>query len=330
MPERDVLLSVDKVGKSFDAGRRGFLGLGRKRHVRALDDVTLAIGRGEVLGLVGESGSGKSTLGRLIVGLDRPTEGRITLVKGRAVDLGAQMVFQNPMGSLNPRQRVRDIIAEPLIVHRVGDDIPARVAELLRQVGLSADIAERRPHEMSGGQAQRVGIARALALDPELIVCDEPISALDVSIQAQVLNLFAEIQERTGCSFLFISHDLPVVERLSHRVAIMYLGRIVEIAETAELFSRAAHPYTRALIESAPRLEAKKRDFRPVEGEIPSPIDPPKGCHFHPRCSMAFERCRIERPAAHEVAPGHLSCCHLNEPGLSAFASTKVRTDAAQ
>ena len=319
MLDQSALLKVDRVGKTFHLGRRGFLGFGPKRKVRALDDISLEIGRGEILGLVGESGSGKSTLGRLIVGLDHPSEGHIGFA-GRVsrsdgpqpIDLGAQMVFQNPSGSLNPRQRVRDIIAEPLIVHHVSGDIAARVAELMQQVGLPSDFAERRPSEMSGGQAQRVGIARALALAPELIVCDEPISALDVSIQAQVLNLFADIQEQTGCSYLFISHDLPVVERISHRVAIMYLGRIVEIAGTNELFARPTHPYTRALIASAPRLEAKKLSFRPVEGEIPSPINPPNGCHFHPRCPLAVERCRVERPMAREISPGHFSSCHLD------------------
>jgi len=319
MPEAMPLLTIDKVSKSFGLGRRGFAGFGRKREVHALDEVSLTIGAGEILGLVGESGSGKSTLGRVVVGLHQPTSGKVSFAKAgagegpiRAVDLGAQMVFQNPLGSLNPRQRVRDIIAEPMIVHKSETDVAARVAELMEQVGLSPEFGDRRPDQMSGGQAQRVGIARALALRPELIICDEPVSALDVSIQAQVLNLFARIQKDEGCSYLFISHDLPVVERISHRVAIMYLGRIVEIGDAAGLFANPAHPYTRALIESAPRLEARKRSFKPVQGEIPSPIDPPKGCHFHPRCPLAFDRCRIERPKAHQVGPGRLSACHLN------------------
>lgn len=314
--DRAPLLKIENVGKTFELGRGGYFGLGGARSLRALDGVSLEIGHGEILGLVGESGSGKSTLGRAVVGLTKPTEGRITFTgtsrgKGnRAVDLGAQMVFQNPNLSLNPRQRVKDIIAEPLIVHRIGGDVKARVAELLQQVGLSPELAERRPSEMSGGQAQRVGIARALALSPDLIVCDEAISALDVSIQAQVLNLFAEIQEQTGCSYLFISHDLPVVERLSHRVAIMYLGRIVEVARTAELYAQPRHPYTRALIASAPRLEARKLNFKPIEGEIPSPINPPSGCHFHPRCPLAIDRCRVEKPRLEAVAPHHVAACH--------------------
>ncbi len=314
----DALVAVRHVGKTYNAGRGGFLGLGARRRVHALDDVSLEINPGEIVGLVGESGSGKSTLGKLIVGLEQPTSGEIVFSRGTmhpvAVEgfgLDVQMVFQNPSGSLNPRQRVKDVLAEPLQVHSRGIDIEARVAELMEKVGLPAHFADRRPHEMSGGQAQRVGIARALALNPRLIVCDEPISALDASIQAQVLNLFCELQEQTGCSYLFISHDLPVVERLSHRVAIMYLGRIVETAPTRTLFNSPAHPYTRALIDSAPRLEARKRQFRPVEGEIPSPIDPPKGCHFHPRCPLAQDICRREEPPAREISPGHVSRCHF-------------------
>ncbi len=314
----EVLVSIRHVSKVYSAGRGGFLGLGALRLVHALDDINLDIHAGEIVGLVGESGSGKSTLGKLIVGLEPPSAGEI-LLSGKppqqsaaeGADLAVQMVFQNPSGSLNPRQRVRDIIAEPLQVYRRDTDIEARVSDLMEKVGLPASFADRRPHEMSGGQAQRVCIARALALDPRLIVCDEPISALDASIQAQVLNLFCELQEQTGCSYLFISHDLPVVERLSHRVAIMYLGRIVETAPTRALFSAPSHPYTRVLIESAPRLEARKRQFRPVEGEIPSPLDPPSGCHFHPRCPMAQDICRKEAPAVREVAPGHFSRCHF-------------------
>lgn len=314
------IVSLSKVTKHYNVGRGGFWGLGAKRVVQALEDVTLQINPNEILGLVGESGSGKSTLGRLLVGLEPPTAGGIIFntadVNSTAVsgaDFSAQMVFQNPSGSLNPRQRVFDIIAEPLKVNKSPLDIGERVTALIEQVGLSSDFANRRPHEMSGGQAQRVGIARALALNPRLIICDEPISALDVSIQAQVLNLFTEIQERTGCSYLFISHDLPVVERISHRVAIMYLGRIVETAETKDLFAHPHHPYTKALMESAPRLVAKKRRFKPVEGEIPSPLNPPTGCHFHPRCPFATERCRNARPETREVAPGHLSACHLGD-----------------
>ncbi|MCY6379380.1 ABC transporter ATP-binding protein [Hoeflea prorocentri] len=295
------------------------MGLGPKRRLQALDNINLEIRRGEILGLVGESGSGKSTLGRTVVGLTAPTEGQIKFVSSndtselRSKRFGAQMVFQNPYLSLNPRQKVKNIIGEPIEVHHIEGDVHQRVSELMAQVGLSPQFAERRPSEMSGGQAQRVGIARALALSPELIVCDEAISALDVSIQAQVLNLFSEIQEQTGCSYLFISHDLPVVERLSHRVAIMYLGRIVEVAETTDLFAHPRHPYTRALIGSAPRLEAKKLKFEPIKGEIPSPINPPIGCHFHPRCPLAIDRCRVERPALVASEAGHLAACHRAE-----------------
>lgn len=331
--ERPVLLRADSISKTFSLGRRGFLGTGPRREVRALDEITIEIRKGEILGLVGESGSGKSTLGRVVVGLTKPTGGNISFTAangraGKAVDFGAQMVFQNPSGSLNPRHRVKDIIAEPLIVHRLANDIPARVKDLMRQVGLSPSLAERRPREISGGQAQRVGIARALALSPDLIVCDEAISALDVSIQAQVLNLFAEIQEQVGCSYLFVSHDLPVVERLCHRVAIMYLGRIVETADTTDLFDNPRHPYTRALIASAPRLEAKKMQFQPVKGEIPSPINPPSGCHFHPRCPFAIERCRVEKPQARSMGEGHFAACHRAEE-LPAVTARDADTKAA-
>ena len=308
------LLSVRSVSKRYRAGNAGPLGFGRRRFVHALDAISLEIAAGEVLGLVGESGSGKSTLGRLIVGLEPPSAGALVFAEGHARPgaSSAQMVFQNPTGSLNPRQRVLEIIAEPIRVHRPSEDAVAVARALMERVGLPAALAERRPHEMSGGQCQRVGIARALALNPMLLVCDEPVSALDVSIQAQVLNLLADLQEDTGCAILFISHDLPVVERLSHRIAIMYLGRIVELAPTAALFGRPVHPYTQALIESAPRLDQRRRGFMPVQGEIPSPLTPPSGCHFHPRCPFAMERCRSERPLLREVGPGHVSACHLD------------------
>lgn len=326
MPE--PLVSMNNVARTYDVGRAGFWGLGERRSLKALDEVTLDINEGEIVGLVGESGSGKSTLGRLIVGLEKPTRGEIhfsreaqthSVVEG--ADFGAQMVFQNPSGSLNPRQKVWDIIAEPLLVYRSLVDVKDRVEALMQQVGLPAEFARRHPYEMSGGQAQRVGIARALALDPRLIVCDEPISALDVSIQAQILNLLTEIQERTKCSYLFISHDLPVVQRMSHRIAIMYLGRIVETATAAELFANPHHPYTKTLMESAPRLEAAKRDFKPVAGEIPSPLNPPTGCHFHPRCPFVMDRCRVEQPKLRTVAAGHVSACHLDDEDCGSEAS---------
>ena len=307
----EPLLSIRSVSKRYPAGRTGFLGFGPRRQVNALNAVSLDIREGEIVGLVGESGSGKSTLGRLIVGLEAPSEGQLAF--GRTPDgaTGAQMVFQNPAGSLNPRQKVADILAEPLKVHGYTGDIAARVRELMDQVGLSPHFAERRPHEMSGGQAQRVGIARALALDPKLIVCDEPVSALDVSIQAQVLNLFINIQKRTGCSYLFISHDLHVVGRLCDRVAIMYLGAIVEVGPTEAVFADPRHPYTRLLLDSSPQLVAQKRRARPIVGEIPSPLDPPDGCYFNPRCPRATEICRSRRPAlSGDEATRRFACHH--------------------
>jgi peptide/nickel transport system ATP-binding protein len=317
MTEAAPVLDVRKISKLYDIGG-GFLGRKGARVVRALDEVSLSVGPGEALGLVGESGSGKSTLGRIIVGLEAPTSGTFHYRRSGAeggFDLksGPQMIFQNPAGSLNPRQRVKDIIAEPLVVHGGPMDVAERVRDLMKRVGLPSQLAERRPHEMSGGQCQRVGIARALALNPALLVCDEPVSALDVSIQAQVLNLFADLLDETGCSYLFISHDLSVVEHLCQRVAIIYLGRIVESAPADVLFGRPLHPYTQALIDALPTLDHRRRNFAPIQGEIPSPLDPPQGCHFHPRCRFATERCRIERPVTREVEPGHLAACHLLE-----------------
>jgi oligopeptide transport system ATP-binding protein len=293
--------------------------------VKAVDGVDFTINRGETLGLVGESGCGKTTTGRCILRLERPTAGEI-LFDGRDVnrmqrsELVAlrrrmQVIFQDPYSSLNPRMKVGDIIAEPIKVHGVEPDAArrrARVRELLAVCGLDPKFTDRYPHEMSGGQRQRVGIARALALDPEFIVCDEAVSALDVSIQAQVVNLLEDLRERFGLTYLFIAHDLSVVRHLCQRVAVMYLGRIVEIADNNELFDNPLHPYTQALLSAVPipdpRIEAM-REFHPPKGEVPSPLNPPPGCVFHPRCPMAVEGCRRDRPALRELRPGHWVAC---------------------
>jgi peptide/nickel transport system ATP-binding protein len=293
--------------------------------VHALDHVDLAVRPGEVLGLVGESGCGKSTLGRIVSRILEPTAGE-RLWKGRpyaqyeasasrAERLAVQMVFQDPFASLNPRMRIADIIGEAPVVHGLvaPSARDAYVADVMQRVGLDAGLARRFPHQFSGGQRSRIGIARALAVKPRFLVCDEAVAALDVSIQAQVLNLFIRLREEFGLTYLFISHDLGVVRHLSDRVAIMYLGRIVESADADDVFARPNHPYTQALLAEVPRLEATKRAYVPIRGEIPSPIDPPPGCHFHPRCPHATDRCRAEVPALREIAPGHLSACHLNE-----------------
>ena len=297
--------------------------------VKAVDGVDFTIGRGETLGLVGESGCGKTTTGRCILRLERPTAGQI-LFDGQdiagldrkhlvAMRRRMQVIFQDPYSSLNPRMKVGDIIGEPIKVHGVEPDANkrrARVRELLSVCGLDPKFADRYPHEMSGGQRQRVGIARALALDPEFIVCDEAVSALDVSIQAQVVNLLEDLRERFNLTYLFIAHDLSVVRHLCQRVAVMYLGRIVEMAECDELFDNPLHPYTQALLSAVPvpdpRVEAT-RTFRPAKGEVPSPINPPSGCVFHPRCPMAVEGCQRARPELRELRPGHwVACSEVN------------------
>ena len=293
--------------------------------VHAVDRVDLRIMPGEVVGLVGESGCGKSTLGRIMAGIMPPSDGEIlwqgqdrrTLAPaaGRAARLGAQMIFQDPMSSLNPRKQVIDIIGEAPVAHGIVTrrEKDSYVAAMMQRVGLDPSFRGRYPHQFSGGQRQRIGIARALAVKPQFIVCDESVAALDVSIQAQVINLFLELKRDLGLTYLFISHDLGVVKHISDRVAIMYLGRIVESAPADAFFAQPNHPYTVALLNEVPTISNRRRVFSPVKGEIPSPLHPPSGCHFHPRCPHAFDRCSREAPELKQIASGHVSACHLND-----------------
>ena len=284
--------------------------------VHAVDRVSFSIARGEVVGLVGESGCGKSTVGRLACGLLEPSEGQV-LYKGQrpAGTQRPQMIFQDPFASLNPRMRVEEIVGEAPVVHGFvpKSELKDYVSRMLEQVGLDPSYRRRFPHQFSGGQRARIGIARALAVKPDFLVCDEAVAALDVSIQAQVLNLFMDLRESLGLTYLFISHDLGVVRHLAQRVVVMYLGRVVESAPAAELFAAPNHPYTQALLAEVPKLERKRREFAPIKGEIPSPLAPPPGCHFHPRCPHAMERCAREVPLLREIAPGRISACHLND-----------------
>jgi peptide/nickel transport system ATP-binding protein len=321
------LIEVRAVSKRFaaapDLGRRMAERLGAAKPapmVRAVDDVSFAVYSGEVVGLVGESGCGKSTLGRMVADVMTPSEGSI-LYRGEArqgdlkARLAVQMVFQDPFASLNPRMRVAQILGEAPLAHGLikRKEFDGFVDALLRKVGLDPSYKRRYAHQFSGGQRQRIGIARALAVNPEFIVCDEPVAALDVSIQAQILNLFIAMRQELGLSYLFISHDINVIRHIADRVLVMYLGRVVESASTEELFAEPNHPYTRALLLEAPHIERRHTSFTPVKGEMPSPLNPPSGCHFHPRCPFAFERCNKEMPELKTIAPGRLSACHLND-----------------
>jgi oligopeptide/dipeptide ABC transporter ATP-binding protein len=322
-----VLLSAEGVTKHYALRGGAFL----RRDVgavRAVDDVSLAIEAGETLGLVGESGCGKSTLGRVLIRLAEPTGGRIVFdgddivelsgARLRAARRGMQIIFQDPYGALNPRMSVEDIIMEPLLIHGARANAQTRktVAEMLDRVGLSARVRDRYPHEFSGGQRQRIGIARALVLNPKFVVCDEPVSALDVSVQAQIVNLLQDLQRELGLTYLFIAHDLGVVKHISTRVAVMYLGRIVEIAEKRSLYAAPRHPYTQALIAAVPvahpseRAAARARRTK-LSGDIPSALHPPSGCRFHTRCPYAMPICNEQDPVLTETAPGHAAACHL-------------------
>ncbi len=319
----EPLLTVRNLVKSYTVQRRSVFGA--LPRVMAVNDVSFHLQAGETLGIVGESGCGKSTLGKSILRLIEPTSGQVFLnqrsLQGlppselRELRKEMQIVFQDPFASLNPRMKVRDILAEPFRIHRLTDEkeIDAHVRQLLDKVGLGEEALSKRPHEFSGGQRQRIGIARAIALKPKLVVADEPVSALDVSIQAQILNLLCDLRRELGLSFLFIAHDLAVVEHISHRIAVMYLGKIVEICATDELFSRPLHPYTRALIASVPNIDGRK-PAETLKGDVPSPVNPPAGCTFHTRCPLAQARCRSDAPALRDMklsGDQHLVACHF-------------------
>ncbi len=321
---REVVLRVENLKKYFPINRGIF-----QRHVgdvKAVDSVSFDVHRGETLGLVGESGCGKTTTGRTIIRLYEPTAGRVdflghdmALLKGEAlrqIRQKMQMIFQDPYASLNPRMSVFSIVGEPLEVFHIaaGEERKDRVAELLELVGLNPDFMRRYPHEFSGGQRQRIGLARALALNPDLIICDEPISALDVSIQAQVVNLLEDLQEKLGLTYVFIAHDLSMVRHISNRVAVMYLGKIVELTDRDTLYSNPQHPYTQALLSAVPvpdPVVEEKRHRIILEGDLPSPANPPKGCNFNTRCPKVFDTCFEVEPDMVEIAPGHFCACHL-------------------
>jgi oligopeptide/dipeptide ABC transporter ATP-binding protein len=324
-----ALLEVEGLRKYFPVHSTGIVAR-KAGQVHAVDGLSFSIANGETLGLVGESGCGKSTAGKTVLKLIEPTAGTIRL-RGRDITRFSrgqmrplrremQLIFQDPFASLNPRMTAGAIVREPLWIHRIGNasERDERVAQVFERVGLRPEQATQFPHQFSGGQRQRIGIARALVLEPDLIVCDECVSALDVSIQAQVINLLMDLQEEFDLAFLFIAHDLAVVEHISHRVAVMYLGRIVEITDRRSLFTSPLHPYTEALLSAVPVPDpgGTRRKRMILEGDVPSPISPPTGCHFHPRCPKAMDRCRVEAPELHEEQPGHFVSCHLHTGGV--------------
>ena len=316
--EKEVLVKADHI-KVYFKGKNKKSGV-----VKAVDDITFDIMKGETFGVVGESGCGKSTLGRTLVRLQKPTEGHIYLedkdisnLKGnelKKMRKSAQIIFQDPSACLNPRRTVKQILMEPFEIHGMKSqmNVDARILELLHLVGLDAYHLSRYPHELSGGQKQRIGIARALALEPKIIICDEAVSALDVSVQAQVLNLLQELKEKLGLTYFFISHNLNVVYQVSDRVGVMYLGRMVEIADYDQLYEKRYHPYTEALLSAIPQVDHEERTERiHLEGEVPNPSNPPSGCHFHTRCPKACDQCRTEVPELKEITKGHFVACHL-------------------
>ena len=317
--DKEVLVKADHVKVYFKGKKRG-------QTVKAVDDVSFEIMKGETFGVVGESGCGKSTLGRTLIRLQQPTEGHIYLngtdiagLKGaqlKEMRKEAQIIFQDPSACLNPRRTIKQILMEPFEIHNLKGkiDVDAKIMELLQLVGLDSYHLSRYPHELSGGQKQRIGIARALALEPQIIICDEAVSALDVSVQAQVLNLLQELKEKLGLTYFFISHNLNVVYQVSDRVGVMYLGKMVEIANYDQLYEKRYHPYTEALLSAIPQVDQEEQKERiHLEGEVPSPYDPPSGCHFHTRCPKACDKCRQTAPELKEVAPGQYVACHLYE-----------------
>ena len=317
--DKEVLVKADHVKVYFKGKKRG-------QTVKAVDDVSFEIMKGETFGVVGESGCGKSTLGRTLIRLQQPTEGHIYLngtdiagLKGaqlKEMRKEAQIIFQDPSACLNPRRTIKQILMEPFEIHNLKGkiDVDAKIMELLQLVGLNSYHLSRYPHELSGGQKQRIGIARALALEPQIIICDEAVSALDVSVQAQVLNLLQELKEKLGLTYFFISHNLNVVYQVSDRVGVMYLGKMVEVANYDQLYEKRYHPYTEALLSAIPQVDQEEQKERiHLEGEVPSPYDPPSGCHFHTRCPKACDKCRQTAPELKEVAPGHYVACHLYE-----------------